>query len=63
MEGAGSVCCNRDPYRLFKLVLASLDNISALTFSDLWMCCIGLVRRQTRRLSGLDGSIVRGYGL
>ena len=38
MEGADNVCCNRDRWRLFNLVLASLDNMSALMFSDLEMC-------------------------
>jgi len=59
MEGAGSFCCNRDRCRLFNLVLASLDNMSTLTFSDLGCVVCGLVRRWTGRLSGLDGSIVR----
>jgi len=40
MEGAGSVCCNRDRCRLFNLEQTSLDNMSALTFSDLGMCCM-----------------------
>jgi len=38
MEGADSVYCNNDRWRLFSLVLASLENMSALTFSDLRMC-------------------------
>ena len=38
MEGADSVCCKSDRWRLFNLVLASLDNMSTLTFSDLGMC-------------------------
>jgi len=38
VEGANSVCCKSDQCRLFSLVLASLDNMSALTFSDLGMC-------------------------
>ena len=39
IEGADSVCYNSDRWRLFNLVLASLDNMSALTFSDLG--CVG----------------------
>jgi len=38
VERADSVCCKRDQCRLFSLVLASLDNMSALTFSDRGMC-------------------------
>jgi len=38
MEGADNVCCNSDRWRLFNLVQASLDDISALMFSDLGMC-------------------------
>jgi len=38
MEGEDSVCCNSDRWRLFNLVLASLDRMSALIFSDLGMC-------------------------
>ena len=38
MEGADSVCCKSDRWWLFSLVLASLDNMSALTFLDLGMC-------------------------
>jgi len=38
VDGAYSVCCKRDLCRLLSLVLASLDNMSALTFSVLGMC-------------------------
>jgi len=38
MEGVDSVCCKGDQWWLFSSMLASLDNISALTFSDLRMC-------------------------
>ena len=38
MEGAGNVCCNRDQWRLFNLVLASLDKMSALMLLVLGMC-------------------------
>jgi len=38
MEGADRVCCKSDRWRFFTLVLASLDNMSALTFLDLGMC-------------------------
>jgi len=38
VDGADSVCCKRDLCRLFSLVLASLDNMSALTFSGMGMC-------------------------
>ena len=38
VEGADSVCCNSDRCRPFSLVLASLDNMSALKFSNLGMC-------------------------
>jgi len=38
MEGTDSVCCKSDRCRLFSLVLANLDNMSALTFSYLVMC-------------------------
>ena len=38
VDGADSVCCKMDLCRLFNLVLASLDNMSALTFSVLGMC-------------------------
>jgi len=38
MEGVDSVCCKSDRCWLFSLVLASLDNMSAPTFSDLGMC-------------------------
>jgi len=38
MEGVDSVCCNRDQWRLFNLVLANLDRMSALMLSVLGMC-------------------------
>jgi len=38
MEGVDSVYCNRDRWRLFNLVLASLDRMSALMLSVLGMC-------------------------
>ena len=38
VEGADSVCCKSDQCRFFSLVLASLDNMLALTFSDMGMC-------------------------
>jgi len=38
MEGADNVYCNSDRWRLFNLVLASLDNMSTLTFLNLGMC-------------------------
>jgi len=46
VDDADSVCCKRDLCQLFSLVLASLDNMSALTFSVLG--CVGciLVRKQ-----------------
>jgi len=40
MEEADNVCCNSHRWRLFNLVLTSLDNMSALMFSDLGMCCM-----------------------
>jgi len=38
IDGADNVCCRRYLCLLFSLVLASLDRISALTFSLLGMC-------------------------
>jgi len=38
MEGVDSVCCNRDRWRLFNLVLANLDRMSALMLSVLRIC-------------------------
>ena len=38
VDGADSVCCKRDLCRLLSLVLASLDNMSVLTFSVFGMC-------------------------
>jgi len=38
IDGVGNVCCKRDLCQLLSLVLASLDNMSALTFSVLGMC-------------------------
>ena len=38
MEGADNVCCKSDQWRLFSLVLTSLDNMSTLTFADMGMC-------------------------
>jgi len=38
MEGVDNVCCNRDRWWLFNLVLANLDRISTLMLSVLGMC-------------------------
>ena len=38
IEGVDNVCCNRDQWRLFNLVLANLDRMSALMLSVLGMC-------------------------
>jgi len=38
MEGVDNVCCNRDRWRLFNLVLANLERMSALMFLILGMC-------------------------
>jgi len=38
MEGVDNVCCNRNRWRLFNLVLANLERISALMLSVLGMC-------------------------
>jgi len=38
MEGVDNICCNRDRWRLFNLVLANLERISALMLSVLGMC-------------------------
>jgi len=38
IDGANNVCCKRDLYLFFNLVLASLDKILVLTFSLLRMC-------------------------
>jgi len=38
IDGANNVYCSRDLCLLFSLVLASLDRISALTFSLLGIC-------------------------
>jgi len=38
MEGVDSVCCNRDRWRPFSLVLANLERMSALMLSVLGMC-------------------------
>ena len=46
MDGANNVCCKRDMCQLFSLVLASLDNMSALTFSLLG--CVGRTHVQKR---------------
>jgi len=35
MEGVDNVCCNRDRWQLFNLVLANLDRMSALMFVGL----------------------------
>ena len=37
MEGVDSVCCNRDRWWLFNLVLANFDKMSALMLSVLGM--------------------------
>jgi len=38
MEGVDNVCYNRDRWRLFNLVLANLERMSALMLSVLGMC-------------------------
>ena len=38
MEGVDNVCCNRDRWRLFNLVLANLERMSALMLLVLGMC-------------------------
>jgi len=38
MEGVDNVYCNRDRWRLFNLVLANLERMSALMLSVLGMC-------------------------
>ena len=38
MEGVDNVSCNRDQWRLFDLVLANLERMSALMLSVLGMC-------------------------
>jgi len=38
MEGVDSVCCNKDRWRLFNLVLANLDGMSALMLLVLGIC-------------------------
>jgi len=38
MEGVDNVCCNRDRWWLFNLVLVNLERISALMLSVLGMC-------------------------
>jgi len=38
MEGVDNVCCNRDRWRLFNLVLANLERMSALMLSVLGLC-------------------------
>ena len=40
VEGMDNVCYKRDWCQLFSLVLASLDNMSVLTFSGQGMCCM-----------------------
>jgi len=46
MEGANSVYCKSDQWQLFSLVLASLGNMSALTFSDLGIVGCRLVQKR-----------------
>jgi len=38
IEGVDNVCCNRDRWQIFNLVLANLDRMSALILSVLGMC-------------------------
>jgi len=38
VDGADNFCCKRDLCWLFSLVVASLDSMSALTFSLLGIC-------------------------
>jgi len=38
MEGVDNVCCNRDRWRLFNLVLANLERLSTLMLSVLGIC-------------------------
>ena len=46
MEGVDKVCCNRDRWRLFSLVLANLERMSALMLSVLGCVRCGLVQRR-----------------
>jgi len=55
MEGVDSVCCNRDRWRLFNLVLANLNRMLTLMLSVLGMCLM--------RTCSKDGNIVKGWGL
>jgi len=38
MEGVNNVCCSRDRWRLFNLVLANLERMSTLMLSVLGIC-------------------------
>jgi len=38
MEGVDNVCCNRDRWQLFNLVLANLERMSTLMLLVLGMC-------------------------
>ena len=38
MKGVDNVCCNRDRWQLFNLVLANLERMSTLMLSVLGMC-------------------------
>jgi len=48
MEGVDNVCCNRDQWRPFNLVLANLERMSALMLSVL-----GMSSMQTRSKANL----------
>jgi len=45
MDGVDNVCCNRDWWRLFNLVLANLERMSALMLWSLGCIRCGLVQR------------------
>jgi len=60
MERASSVCYNRDRCWIFNLVLISLDNMSALTFSNLGMCCIRTCSKADWMTFRTIGNIVGG---
>jgi len=40
MEGVDNVCCSRDRWQIFNLVLANLERMSALMLSVLGICSI-----------------------
>jgi len=40
MEGVDNVCCSRDRWRLFNLVLANFERMLALMLSVLGICSI-----------------------